>query len=105
MKRLPVFSAAALILTSLLSACGAPATLPDEPYTPVEYRLYPSPEDAYVGDTMPFITEDGTLELYYLYDTDHNGQGYHPIYRYVTSDLLEYEDRGMALTPPSEPVP
>ena len=50
-----------------------------------------------MGDTMPFVTEDGTLELYYLYDTDHNGQGYHPIYKYVTKDLCGYEDKGMML--------
>ena len=69
----------------------------EESYEPVEYNLYPAPEDAYVGDTMPFVTEDGTLELYYLYDTDHNGQGYHPIYKYSTKNLYEYEDDGMAL--------
>ena len=81
----------------LLSACGAPASLPEEPYAPVDYTLYPAPEGAYVGDTMPFVTEDGTLELYYLYETDHNGQGYHPIYKYATKDLCGYEDLGMAL--------
>ncbi len=89
---------AALFLAILaLPACGAPATLPDEPYEPVEYRLYPAPEGAYVGDTMPFVTEDGVLELYYLYDTDHNGQGYHPIYMYSTTDLCSYEDHGLML--------
>ena len=84
-----------LILALLLSACGsagAPAeelaelpaeaaeeavaeSLPDEPYEAVPYNLYPAPEGGYVGDVMPFVTEDGQLELYYLYDTDHNGQG------------------------------
>ena len=64
----------------------------------MEYRLYPAPEGGYVGDTMPFVTGDGTLELYYLYDTDHNGQGYHPIYKYSTDDLEGYEDHGMALS-------
>ncbi len=37
------------------------------------------------------------MEIYYLYDTDHNGQSYHPIYKYVTDDLVGYEDLGMAL--------
>ena len=69
----------------------------DEPYEAVEYRLFPAPEGAYVGDTMPFVTEDGTLELYYLYDTDHNGQGYHPIYKYSTADFCGYEDHGKVL--------
>ena len=66
-----------ILLVILISACGGQNTLPDEPYSPVEYSLYPCPEGAYVGDTMPYVTEDGTLELYYLYDTDHNGQGWH----------------------------
>ena len=80
-----------------LTACGGNTSLQDEPYAPVDYRLYPAPEGGYVGDTMPFVTEDGTLELYYLYDTDQNGQGYHPIYRYATRDLCGYEDQGMVL--------
>ena len=84
----------ALFLTAALCA---PAGGMGEAWTPVEYRLYPAPEGGYVGDTMPFVTEEGTLELYYLYDTDHNGQGYHPIYKYSTDDLCGYEDGGMAL--------
>lgn len=81
-----------------LPACGGGGgSLPDEPYEPVEYTLYPAPEDAYVGDTMPFVTEDGTMELYYLYDTDHNGQGYHPVWRYTTDDFVGYQDDGMVL--------
>ena len=73
------------------------ASVAEDLYEPVEYHLYPAPEGAYVGDTMPFETEDGTLELYYLYDTDHNGQGYHPIYKYSTKNLYEYEDEGLTL--------
>ena len=86
-----------LVVAILLSACGGAGSLPDEPYAPVEYKLYPAPEGAYVGDTMPFVTDDGTLELYYLYDTDHNGQGYHPIYKYSTTNFCGYTDEGMAL--------
>ena len=73
------------------------AVLPDEPYEAVEYKMHPAPEGAYVGDVMPFVTDDGTLELYYLYDTSHNGQGYHPIYKYSTKNLHGYEDHGMML--------
>jgi len=90
-----------LLLTTMILSCGLAACgskdLPDEPYEAVSYNLYPAPEDAYVGDTMPFVTEDGTLELYYLYDTDHNGQGYHPFYKYTTKDLCSYEDHGKVL--------
>ena len=84
------------LLTCSLAACKA-KELPDEPYTAVDYNLYPAPQDAYVGDTMPFVTDDGTLELYYLYDTDHNGMGYHPVYKYSTKDLCSYEDHGKVL--------
>ena len=110
-----------LLMALLLSACGSgsgvPAgtdgnlaeapvessedlvseSIPDEPYEAVDYSLYPAPEGGYVGDVMPFVTEDGVLELYYLYDTDHNGQGYHPIYKYSTPNLYEFEDHGMVL--------
>ena len=78
-------------------AVSTPAVLPDEDYNAVDYNLYPYPEGAYVGDVMPFVTEDGILELYYLYDTSHNGQGYHPIYKYSTEDLSGYTDHGMVL--------
>ena len=86
-----------LFLALLLTLAAVPAAAADEGYAPVPYTLYPAPENAYVGDTMPFVTEDGTLEIYYLYDTDRNGQGYHPIYKYTTRDLCGYEDMGMAL--------
>ncbi|MBR4446439.1 MAG: hypothetical protein IKS37_11160 [Solobacterium sp.] len=82
----------------LFTACGTGAgSLPDEAYEPVPRSLFPIPDDAYVGDTMPFVTDDGTLELYYLYDTDHNGKCYHPIWKYSTKDLTSYEDHGMVL--------
>lgn len=97
-----------LLLALLLAACGktesaapaapaAPEVLADEPYAAVPYTLYPAPENAYVGDTMPFVTEDGTLEIYYLYDTNQNGQGYHPFYKYSTKDLCGYKDHGKVL--------
>lgn len=78
------------------AAAEAPAAA-DEPYEAVPYNLFPSPEGGYVGDVMPYVTEDGKLEIYYLYDTDSNGQGYHPIYKYVTDDLVGYEDCGKVM--------
>ena len=89
-------SVALAALMALFASIIAPCAL-TEAYAPVDYRLYPAPEGGYVGDTMPFVTEDGTLELYYLYDTDHNGQGYHPIYRFTTDDFVDYADDGMML--------
>lgn len=94
-----------LLLALLLTACGGAAggnttggKVKDEPYEPVDYQIFPIPEGGYVGDTMPFVTDDGTLELYYLYDTDHNGQGYHPFYMFSTKNLYSYEDHGLALS-------
>ena len=57
---------AALVLLMTLfpfAVTGASASASDDAFVPVEYRLYPAPEGGYVGDTMPFVTEDGTLEL------------------------------------------
>ena len=92
-----------LIMSLLLTACGgagsAPAqtdqaeaeadagesekvfipAIPDEPYEAVDYSLYPSPEGGYVGDVMPFVTDEGELELYYLYDTDASSRITHSI--------------------------
>lgn len=75
---------------------AAAAEAADETYEAVPYNLYPAPEGGYVGDTMPFVV-DGRLELYYLYDTDHNGQGYHPFYKYSTDNFYEYKDHGKVL--------
>jgi hypothetical protein len=92
------FALIVLLLTGLLFPAAASAeAIPLIAEAPIEYRLFPAPEGAYVGDVMPFVTEDGALEIYYLYDTDHNGQGYHPVYKYVTKNLYEYEDHGMML--------
>ena len=97
MKMKLVVIAVLLMALFLAAATGASASEAEDAYVPVDYNLYPAPEGGYVGDTMPFVTEDGALELYYLYDTDHNGQGYHPIYKFTTEDLCGYEDDGMAL--------
>lgn len=65
-----------------------------EMYESVPYRLYPTSENAWVGDVMP-MAEGDTLHLYYLYDTDHNGSGYHPIYKFSTTNFYEYQDDGL----------
>lgn len=65
-----------------------------ETYQSVPYRLYPTSAGAWVGDVMP-MTEGDTLHLYYLYDTDHNGEGYHPIWKFSTRNFYEYQDDGL----------
>lgn len=67
-----------------------------ESYESVPYRLYPVSENAWVGDVMP-MTEGDRLHLYYLYDTDSNDIGYHPIYQFSTSNFYEYQDDGLVI--------
>lgn len=81
---------ALLVAGCVFSGCGANNVVFTDEYEAVAYNLYPCPEGAYVGDTMPFVTNEGDLELYYLYDTDHNGQAYHPIHKYSTRDFISF---------------
>ena len=61
-----------------------------------ELSLYPRSSNAWVGDVMPLGTDE-SLELYYLYDTDHNGSGYHPIHKFSTKNFYSYVDGGCAI--------
>lgn len=81
----------------LICGCGASRKIAAEVYEPVDYNLFPCPMGDYVGDTMPFVNKEGKMELYYLYDTNHNGQAYHPIHKYVTEDFTSYEECGEVL--------
>lgn len=67
-----------------------------EEYKKVPYKLFPTSKDAWVGDVMP-MSDGETLQLYYLYDTDHNGPGYHPIHKFSTKNLYEYHDDGLVI--------
>lgn len=58
--------------------------------------FFPRAEDSYVGDVMAMAGEDG-IYLNYLYDTNHNGTGYHPIHRFYTEDFCTYKDCGEVL--------
>ena len=99
-----VLTACVLLLALVLASCGSAAEklepgtpVPDEPYEAVDYNLYPAPADGFVGDVMPFVTDNGTLELYYLFDSNMHEQAYHPIYKLSTKDLSGYTDHGMML--------
>ena len=65
-------------------------------YQAVPNRLFPTSHDAWVGDVMP-MSDGKELKLYYLYDTDHNGTLYHPIWLFTTDNLYEYNDMGLAV--------
>ncbi|MBR4356650.1 MAG: hypothetical protein IKQ00_01895 [Butyrivibrio sp.] len=58
--------------------------------------LFPRAEDSYVGDVMALSTEKGVY-LNYLYETDNNGVGYHPIHQFYTGNFVSFEDRGQVL--------
>jgi len=65
-------------------------------YKPVDYSLYPTPGDDWVADVMPYANGD-RLDLYYLYETDHNIQAFHPVHKFETENFFEYEDIGMTV--------
>lgn len=58
--------------------------------------LFPRSEESYVGDVMALSTDKGVY-LNYLYETDNNGVGYHPIHQFYTKDFLKYMDKGQIL--------
>ncbi|RKD33119.1 glycoside hydrolase family protein [Lacrimispora algidixylanolytica] len=61
-----------------------------------EYKLFVKSNNAWVGDIMP-LNDGEKLQLYYLYDTDNNGVGYHPIHKFSTRNLYGYEDDGVVI--------
>lgn len=60
------------------------------------FKLFMTSPGYYVGDIMPMTDEKG-IQLYYLFDTDNNGEGYHPIHKFSTTNLYEYSDDGLAI--------
>lgn len=84
------------VLALLASCTSTDEATESEGYKAVESVLYPTPDDAFVADVMP-ITNNGKLELYYLYETTHNIQAYHPIHKFSTDNFYKYEDEGLAV--------
>ncbi|WP_408071532.1 hypothetical protein [Butyrivibrio sp. JL13D10] len=58
--------------------------------------LFPRAEESYVGDVMALSSDDGVY-LNYLYETDNNGVGYHPLHQFYTKDFLKFRDNGETL--------
>ena len=89
-----------LIICLAAAVYAAGRVLPRNPkeaeMTTKDFSLYPRSKGAWVGDVMPMGTDDA-LNLYYLYDTDHNGSGYHPIHRFSTDNFYNYNDDGCML--------
>lgn len=82
-----IFAALAGVVLFMTAGCGSEK---------MEKCLFPRAEDSYVGDVMA-LSEDGGVYLNYLYETDHNGVGYHPIHSFFTRDFLSFEERGEVL--------
>ena len=74
-------------LLTMLTGCGEKN---------MNETLFPRAEDAYVGDVMA-LSDDKGVYLNYLYETDHNGVGYHPLHSFYTRDFLAFEDKGEIL--------
>lgn len=60
------------------------------------YHLFVTAPSAWVGDVMP-MTDDKGIQIYYLYETDNNGVGFHPIYKFSTTNLYEYQNDGLMI--------
>ena len=83
---------------ALLSGCASVSvnTNPSGEWKAVDSVLYPTPNEAFVADVMP-VENNGKLDLYYLYETDHNIQAFHPVYKFTTENFYQYEDQGLAI--------
>jgi beta-fructofuranosidase len=80
-----------MLALALCQGCGAGKT--EAGNVQVIDSFFPNLEETRVGDVMAQADEQG-IHLNYLYDTDHNGTGYHPIHRFDTTDFCSYSDMG-----------
>ncbi len=84
---------AASLTFSILLCQGCADSQEQEKEVTVIDSFFPNIEGTWVGDVMAQADENG-IHLNYLYDTDQNGTGYHPIYRFDTTDFCNYADAG-----------
>ena len=109
MKRLMIWAILTALSLGMLAGCGTTDPAPEtnstesmeteamtQTYEAVPNRLFPTSKNAWAGDVMP-MSDGNELTLYYLYDTDHNGPLYHPIWLFTTDNLYEYNDMGLAV--------
>lgn len=59
----------------------------------IPYTLYAKPPQGWVGDIMPMTDANG-IQLYYLQDKRDNAEGFHPIYKFSTKNLIDYSFDG-----------
>lgn len=60
------------------------------------YSLFPTTENSFVGDPMPFF-DKGKFHVFYLEDLRDGTTGYHPWSLYDTSDFTDYKYKGKAI--------
>ena len=84
-KRNVAFACCAGVLALLVSCASTDEAAEAEGFKTVEH-----------ADVMP-IENNGKLDLYYLYETTHNIQAYHPIHKFSTDNFYKYEDEGLAV--------
>lgn len=85
-----------LLATGLMSCKKDSKTIP--PYSPSApvFAVYPAPVKGYVGDVMPYYNA-GSFNLFFLMDWRDGAPQYHPIYKYNTSDLVNYTYKGQMI--------
>ena len=109
MKKMMIWAMLTAMLLGMLAGCGTTDPAPEtnstenleteamtQTYEAVPNQLFPTSKNAWAGDVMP-MSDGNELKLYYLYDTDHNGPLYHPIWLFTTDNLYEYNDMGLAV--------
>jgi beta-fructofuranosidase len=86
-----------VLLNAVLGSCKKDSTklVPYDPSAPV-FAIYPAPFKGYVGDVMPFY-DNSTFHLFFLMDWRDNASQYHPWYKFSTTDLLNYTNKGQMI--------
>jgi beta-fructofuranosidase len=86
-----------ILLNAVLASCkkDSAGIAPFDPAAPV-FAIYPAPVKGYVGDVMPFY-DNSAFHLFFLADWRDNAPQYHPWYKFTTTDLLNYTDKGIMI--------
>lgn len=86
-----------IVLCAMLASCKKDSSgiAPVDPTAPF-FSIYQAPVKGYVGDVMPFY-DNNTFHLFFLADWRDNAPQYHPWYKFTTTDLLTYTDKGIMI--------